>query len=53
MHLTKQGRTNAVSYGTVGSEKSNARSEAGPVRNVDTQRTYGTTVVSTVQRVIA
>jgi len=40
-------------YDTVGSGKSKARLRTGPLRTVGTQRPYGTTVVSTVQGVIA
>lgn len=38
---------------TVGSEKRKARLRTGPLRTVGTQRPYGSTEVSTVQRVIA
>jgi len=40
-------------YDTVGSENRKARSESGPMRTVGTQHPYGSTVVFTVQCVIA
>ena len=51
--MTNQTRTSSTFYDTVGSEKRKARSEAGALRTVGTQRPCGSTVVSTVQRVIA